>query len=665
MSPDKVYWHDPTGCVDLMKGSVHKKKSADKTGYAPCMSLACIYPGLRDFFLNICGVHEVPPFGRYLEILYELSRCMKPSQACHKVFQVFVKWADDLKSGTVHFEEILGLKESLLKSEYTVLPTMTDKWVSLHPQYGLICWTDNEELMNQYKQFDNVCVLQFGELSYTEKEMLSGKVAIFMKKIGISSLTEVVYREAIFYGRGDSTVEASLINWILPYAQRYVYNRHPDIYIQLKHVGFEKLTQLQIIAVVKLFYKNSLKGHNSSSGKRFECNCLLQENILYTTGTADSHTLFLELSRFFFNGTPELHMANFLHIVASMAESGSTREQVESFVLNSQKVPELPAAEPLWSLLDLSTPYGTLPADTSTLNIEQRRPKSTRSPFGKSSWPPTNWKSAPDYNFTPDIHPARTPGPPNWKNTADYNFVPDIHLMRISRPAPAAKSLELPNEPTDVINFFGNDNSKLMTEVSAEDTHQPTPPSAPVALCSEVEHAESASVADPDKKLDLAYSSTCLEMDKLCLDTSDNEQSYKTGRLGEMIAYKFFTEKLGLKDVKWVNSETESGLPYDIIIGGKVNQKFVEVKTTTSTLRNWFQISANEWHCAAEKGDSFSVARVILSSSTSAKLIVMKNPLKLCQQKVLHLALLMPFDAETSVLNDHVLFSEEFRIEGI
>ena len=108
----------------------------------------------------------------------------------------------------------------------------------------------------------------------------------------------------------------------------------------------------------------------------------------------------------------------------------------------------------------------------------------------------------------------------------------------------------------------------------------------------------------------------------------------------------YFTEKLGATAVKWVNEETETGLPYDLIIEEEGNTEFIEVKTTTSTSKDWFPISTREWHCAAKKGDSFSIARVFLSGPTNPEIVILKNPWKLCQQRVLHLALLMPCSTE-------------------
>ena len=108
-----------------------------------------------------------------------------------KVFQVFLKWSDDLKSGSFKSVEVSDLKEKLVKLENTVLPTLQDNWVALHPSFGIICWSDDDELKQQFKHSDGVDFLQFGELSNEEKEMLSTKVAILCKSIVILALSEV------------------------------------------------------------------------------------------------------------------------------------------------------------------------------------------------------------------------------------------------------------------------------------------------------------------------------------------------------------------------------------------------------------------------------------------------------------------------------------------
>lgn len=109
-----------------------------------------------------------------------------------QVFRVFLKWTDGLKSG-LSAEDIVYLKDSLTNIECTVLPTVQDKWVSLHPSFGLVFWCDDIELKKQFMHLDGVDFLYFGELSNADVEMLFRKVSILLKALGIPALSEVRY----------------------------------------------------------------------------------------------------------------------------------------------------------------------------------------------------------------------------------------------------------------------------------------------------------------------------------------------------------------------------------------------------------------------------------------------------------------------------------------
>jgi hypothetical protein len=88
-----------------------------------------------------------------------------------------------------------------------------------------------------------------------------------------------VYREAIFYGTSENREKVSLICWLLPYMQRYIYKMHRDTYINFQKSDIMKISNLQVVVVDKLFHKYVLRGLESSSKKRFKCHCLLQVSI--------------------------------------------------------------------------------------------------------------------------------------------------------------------------------------------------------------------------------------------------------------------------------------------------------------------------------------------------------------------------------------------------
>ncbi|GMH20284.1 hypothetical protein Nepgr_022125 [Nepenthes gracilis] len=391
LSPEEVYWSDFTGVSDHMK----QLNTSTRESNCPLSKTLCnIYPVLHDFFVLQCGVNENPPFRHYIQILQQLSDNSLPLEAAKSVFQVILTWSDGLKCGAVSSDDIIYFRECLLQLDFTVLPTMVDKWVSLHPSFGLVCWCDDDMLKEEFKHSDNIEFLYFGELNDDEKEMLLTKVSLLMRALGIPSLSEVVTREAIYYGPADGSFKASLVVWALPFVQRYIYNVHPEKYEQLKLSSCE-FDHLRVVVVEKLFYRNVIKRCDSVSKKRSECSCLLQGNILYSTQESDLHTIFMELSRLFFNGAPDLHLANFLHMIATMTESGSSEQQMESFILNSQNMLKLPDEESVWSLSLENNEK--LPLTGASTNINEHHSLNSKKRPGISSWPPVGWKTAPGF----------------------------------------------------------------------------------------------------------------------------------------------------------------------------------------------------------------------------------------------------------------------------
>ena len=84
LSPEEICWHDPTGCLDQIE--INPQCSLTEVTHCPLKkTLSNIYPGLRDFFIDGCGVHETPPLRSYLQILLQLSTVTLPSQAANAV----------------------------------------------------------------------------------------------------------------------------------------------------------------------------------------------------------------------------------------------------------------------------------------------------------------------------------------------------------------------------------------------------------------------------------------------------------------------------------------------------------------------------------------------------------------------------------------------------
>lgn len=430
-------------------------------------------------------------------------------------------------------------------------------------------------------------------------------------------------REAIYYGPADSSYKTSLVSWALPYAQRYIYSIHPNEYSKLKLSGFKDLNSLKIVVVEKLFYKNIIKSNGVASNKRYECSCLLQGNILYATRESDSHAIYMELSRFLVSGIPELPLANFLHMITTMAESGSTEGQMELFITNSQKLPKLPSEESQWLITSTSSPEEGKDTPTTSyghLMDDFNPPKPTSRKFGtNSSWPPVNWKTAPGFEFA--VQTKAFTSSPKRRNVSEDIIETDADWIIEENPASTTPSVILEEHEATM------DQPDSRTNMNIDFKGQP-------------DHAKNKASSHTNSAGSHTSGSNLIEKDQLSLGTVTPQQII-TGRTGEFVAYKYFSSKIGEEYVKWVNEVKESGLPYDIVVEGKENTKeYIEVKATSNARKDWFVITFREWQFAVEKGESFSIARVVLSDGKSAQITSYRNPLKLCQSGHLQLAIL-------------------------
>ncbi|RAL54444.1 hypothetical protein DM860_001572 [Cuscuta australis] len=630
LSSKEVFWRDPIGFTEQMK-TVRSEHAADMA-QRPVVNMLCsVYPSLHDFFVNVCGVVEFPPFRGYLQVLLQLSAVALPCQAAKTFFQVFVKWSEELKSGLLSSEDLEHLKDNLRQKDFTVLPTVQDKWVSLNPSFGIICWCDDDILKKEFKHHENIDFLHFGELISEEKELLHSKVSILMQRLGIPALSEVVTREAIYYGVSDSTFVASLINWALPYAQRYIHNNQPERFSQLKQSGFESLKSLKVIVVEKLFYRNVIKGNMMPSKKRFECNSLLKDTVLYVSREFDSHSVFMELSRLFSGGTPDLHLANFLHMITTMAESGTTEEQTEFFILNSQKMSKLPEGELVWSLSESA--FSMVNEEVPMMNFEletteEPNPvKFKRRPGINSNWPPVDWKTAPGFPST-HMSTFKTPVGSGGKVLAEDEVAEIMRHPEKHPHAPTDINLERVVEEGSIagaLRTVGALDAEI-SEVKPLDFPNTMPGTS---MCLD-------SLPDVTTSEGPASVPNFSDRGQLSLSTADRQQALLTGRLGEYVAFKYFIGKVGQTFVKWVNETLETGLPYDLIVEDK---EYIEVKATKHLRKDWFNISTREWQFAVEKGEFYSIAHVVLSVNNTATVTIYKNPARLVQLGKLQLAI--------------------------
>lgn len=142
---------------------------------------------------------------------------------------------------------------------------------------------------------------------------------------------------------------------------------------------------------------------------------------------------------------------------------------------------------------------------------------------------------------------------------------------------------------------------------------------------------------------------------KLKRHQAPNElQQEQTGRAGEAFVYQHLVNKHGATNVTWVNEAAETGAAFDIVVELQDGSKeFVEVKSTRSSDKDWFELSAREWEFAQKQGEKYTIVRVQLGQKT--RLLRLPNPVKMCHSKGLQLALMLPdsagFGSEYSIIS--------------
>ncbi|KAL0433043.1 UNVERIFIED_CONTAM: protein NO VEIN [Sesamum latifolium] len=304
-----------------------------------------------------------------------------------------------------------------------------------------------------------------------------------------------------------------------------------------------------------------------------------------------------------------------------MAESGATEEQIEFFILNSQKVPQLPAEESHWCLQSFSSSMendGSQLENGHAVKVEEQNSAMFKKRSGiNSNWPPVDWKTAPGFN---SVFGKRKPG---GGNIAEQNLgQTDISTIEIN------SEFNIEVDPSAI--------TQGVVSVEEEIPQSQSNLSRNLVASSINVVLDSVDFVAPDSKN--VVPSNCSDRDE-----DFAQQALLTGRLGELVAFKYFQGKVGEVVVKWVNEINETGLPYDITLGGdEDSREYIEVKATKSARKNWFLISMREWQFAVEKGESFSIARVVLADNNMAKITIYRNPARLCQLGNLKLAVVVP-----------------------
>ena len=80
--------------------------------------------------------------------------------------------------------------------------------------------------------------------------------------------------------------------------------------------------------------------------------------------------------------------------------------------------------------------------------------------------------------------------------------------------------------------------------------------------------------------------------------------------------------------VEWLNADNETGLPYDLAVSEPGTERvLIEVKTSSSLSKSFFEVSLAELDCARQKGANYIIYRVTGAGSEHVRLACLPNPI--------------------------------------
>jgi len=114
-----------------------------------------------------------------------------------------------------------------------------------------------------------------------------------------------------------------------------------------------------------------------------------------------------------------------------------------------------------------------------------------------------------------------------------------------------------------------------------------------------------------------------------CIKKELREKYPDTSLLETSKGFKLEREGNVIAEVIWLNKEGESNNHYDIKVIENGREIFVEVKSTTTSEKSWFEVSKWQWSLIREKGDDFCIYRVYNARTNKARAEKIQNPAKL------------------------------------
>ncbi len=443
---------------------------------------------------------------------------------------------------------------------------------------------DNEKFYELFKDNPNISVLKLPKNYHPQ-------IQYFIEAVGISHLSKSVKIGLV--SEVTPVIERGLTKQIqnyVPYILRYLYKLEHDHYERLKKdVISAQLKNLTCYSLESLKVKYSLNNESVPS----EQDSLLYNGNLYIQREKleDTDHLAIELSKLFGD------MRGLDDFLISLFDK-KTEDKIER-LMKAKGIEELPNDEKEWShVVEMKGEF-----------VEGKERGET---IVEKKLPPLNISEAPQTSMPSQI-PEGSESIIEQKRIEKKEWQPELTPAEVETQVNKLQVLER-TEPKSTI-------PEILE--AGEPRSEPQPPPKPPRETAKDTLTQEAKTAIG--KWGEEFALKCLK-DKL-------SKKYHQGEVKETEdGFAIICEDKTFVELHWLNKNRDEGEGYDIKVIENDNEEYIEVKSTTTDDKGWFDMSNKQWEFVLEKEDNFHIYRIYNAGTKEAKLVDIPNPKQLWQE---------------------------------
>jgi len=516
------------------------------------------HPKLKYFFVEKLCISEKPSPKDYANVLVDIS---EKNEITEKDKLLVLKIYEELNYylDPSNVEKPLSVEDWW--NEFVDKPIYLTERNEFWRNEGDVFINDRKELYDLFKEEQNIAFLLLPKGYHPDR------IKFFIKAMGIRYLSSVTEVTPIFDESScpEHKELSKQMQNMVPYIIRYLYWKENSKYEELKGNGFfDAFRGLKVYTVEELQVKYTININKwKSVSTSAERTCLLYQNKLYITKGCEDKTDYvaMEFSRIFgqIKGLDSFIISIYERRSREKIEDLLTVMGVEAWpelesVVFAKPPPEIPEIEEVPTISEKEA------VEPPPLPSEHEREPTELYPSDL-----TTKKISEDW--VPECPPEQA------EVGSSEEYVPE----EITRPL-------VPRED-------------MRTRHISPESEQPTPSSG----TREKGLSEKSKIAIG--RWGEEYALGCLKKDKM--------KEYPDTRVTDT-ENGFALEKDGktLVKVVWLNKDGDQGRGHDIELWENDMLYYIEVKSTKTEEKDWFDVSRDQWALLQEKGDKFFIYRV-------------------------------------------------------